>query len=80
MFFFIEGTPLEGVENILKMFLKENYKVLFIINKSSNDEDNGQTTDIKSTLKFLKKNGLGDLAVKENIIPCNIVNSEKAND
>lgn len=79
LFFFIEGTPLEGVENILKMFLKENYKVLFIINKSSNDEDNGQTTDIKSTLKFLKKNGLGDLAVKENIIPCNIVNSEKAN-
>ena len=76
LFFFIEGSPLEGTEKVLEMFSKENYKVLFIINKSTNDEDKGNTTDIKSTLKFLKNNHLNNLAIKENIIPCNIIESK----
>ena len=60
------------------MFSKENYKVLFIINKSTNDEDNGRPTDIRATLKFLKNNGLKNLAIEENIIPCNIIDTNKS--
>ena len=77
LFFFMEGTPLEGTQRVLSMFLDEHYPVLFIINKSINEDDNGETSDIKSTIKFLKNNGLGKLAIRENIIPCNIVNSKR---
>lgn len=77
-FFFLEGTPLEGTEKVFEMFSKENYKVLFIINKSTNDEDNGRPTDIRSTLKFLEENGLKNIAIEENIIPCNIVDTNKS--
>ena len=76
LFFFFEGTPLTGTEKVLKMFMKENYRVLFIINKSFNEDDNGKTVDIKSTLKFLRDNKLDKLAIEENIIPCNTVNSK----
>jgi len=77
LFFFMEGTPLQGTQRVLQMFLNENYPVLFIINKSINEDDNGEPSDIKSTIKFLKNNGLDKLAIKENIIACNIVNSKK---
>lgn len=77
LFFFLEGSSLEGTETVLKMFLKENYKVLFIINKSINTEDNGEPTDIKSTLKFLNNKGLKNLANKKNIINCNIIDSKR---
>ena len=75
LFFFFEGTPLTGTEKVLKMFMEENYTVLFIINKSFNMDDDGKTVDIKSTLKFLRDNKLKKLAIEENIIPCNTVNS-----
>ena len=58
------------------MFSKENYKVLFIINKSMNDEDDGKPVDIISTERFLKKKGLKNLAIRENIINCNLVESK----
>lgn len=76
LFFFFEGTPLTGTEKVLKMFMNNNYTVLFIINKSFNDDDNGKTVDIKSTLKFLKDNKLDKLAIEENLIPCNTVSSK----
>ena len=50
----MEGTPLEGTQRVLSMFLDEHYPVLFIINKSINEDDNGETSDIKSTIKFSK--------------------------
>ena len=71
LFFFQEGAPLEGTEKVLEMLSKENYKVLFIITKSMNDED-----DINSTLKFLKSNGLKNLAIRENIIKCNLIETK----
>ena len=76
LFFFFEGTPLTGTEKVLEMFMSDNYPVLFIINKSFNDDDNGKTVDIKSTLKFLKDNKLDKLAIEENLIPCNTVSSK----
>lgn len=75
LFFFFEGTPLSGTEKVLKMFMEQNYTVLFIINKSFNMDDNGKPVDIKSTLKFLRDNKLKKLAIEQNIIPCNTVNS-----
>ena len=77
LFFFLEGTPLQGTQKVLSSFMKENYKVLFIINKSINEDDNGETSDIKSTLKFLRDNELGRLAIRNNIIPCNLIDSKK---
>lgn len=76
LFFFFEGTPLTGTEKVLKMFMEENYTVLFIINKSFNIDDNGKTVDINATLKFLRDNKLNKLAIKENMIACNTVNSK----
>lgn len=77
LFFFLEGTPLQGTQKVLSSFMEENYKVLFIINKSINEDDNGETSDIKSTLKFLRDNKLDKLAIKDNIIPCNLIDSKK---
>ena len=77
LFFFFEGTPLTGTEKVLEMFMKENYTVLFIVNKSMNTDDNEKSVDIKSTLKFLKDNKLNKLAIEENIIPCNTVNAKR---
>ena len=57
-----------------KNYLNEQYHVLFIINKSINEGYICETLDIKSTIKFLKNNGLYKLVMRENIIPCNIVN------
>jgi hypothetical protein len=80
LFFFLEGTPLEGTQNVLKMFMKENYPVIFIINKSINEDDNGKSSDIKSTIKFLKEKGLNKLAITENIICCNIISLTRCTD
>lgn len=78
LFFFLEGTPLQGTQNILKLFMEEHYKVLFIINKAINDDDEeGETSDIKSTLKFLRDNHLQELAIRDNIIPCNLIDSKR---
>lgn len=58
LFFFMEGTPLEGTQRVLEIFLQEKYPVLFVINKSISEDDNGVTPDIKATIKFLKNKGL----------------------
>ncbi len=80
LFFFLEGTPLEGTQNVLKMFMKENYPVIFIINKSTNEDDNGKSSDINSTIQFLNDKDLKKLAKSENIICCNIINSTRCTD
>ena len=77
LFFFMEGTPLEGTQRVLEIFKQEKYPVLFVINKSISEDDNGVTPDIKATIKFLKNKGLGELAIEENIIPCNIIKTKK---
>ena len=79
LFFFIEGTPLQGTQRVLNLFMEEGYNVLFIINKSFNEDDHGKSSDIKSTIKFLKNNGLDKLAEEKNIITCNLIHSKKAN-
>ena len=39
LFFFNEGTTLQGIENILSLFQEENYTLLFIINRSIDESD-----------------------------------------
>ena len=73
LFFFLEGTSLEGAQTVLKMFINANYNVLFIINKSSDDSDNGEPADIRALQNFLDKNGLKKLNIRDNIICCNII-------
>ena len=73
LFFFLEGTLLEGAQTVLKMFINANYNVLFIINKSSDDSDNGEPADIRALQNFLDKNGLKKLNIRDNIICCNII-------
>ena len=34
LFFFLEGSPLQGTQKVLEMFKNENYPVIFVINKS----------------------------------------------
>lgn len=79
LFFFIEGTPLQGTQRVLNIFMKEGYNVLFIINKSFNEDDHGKSSDIKSTIKFLRDNELDQLAEEKNIITCNLIHAKKAN-
>ena len=84
LFFFNEGTTLQGIENILSLFQEENYTVLFIINRSIDESDidkygNPCSSDIKSTINFLNSKGLGKLAEEDNIICCNLIKSQKVN-
>ena len=79
LFFFLEQTPFQGTQKVLEMFMNENYPVIFIINKSTNEDDNGKSSDIKSTIKFLKEKGLNKLAITENIICWNIITSKSFN-
>ena len=67
----MEGTPLEGTQRVLSMFLNEHYPVLFIINKSINEDDNGETSDIKSTIKFLKNNFYYEKDILNKLKECN---------
>jgi GTP-binding protein EngB required for normal cell division len=73
LFFFNEGTTLDGSQCILEQFKNENYTVLFIINRSQDDSDDGESIDIRGTLQFLKNKNLENLAIRENIICCNII-------
>ena len=73
LFFFLEGTLLGGAQTVLKMFINANYNVLFIINKSSDDSDNGEAADIRALQNFLDKNDLKKLNIRDNIICCNIL-------
>ena len=76
LFFFLEGTSLEGAQKVLEMFQDGNYNVLFIINRSLDDSDKGESADIRALQNFLKKNGLGKLNIRENIICCNIIKTK----
>ena len=76
----MEGESLEGIENILEILNNCNIPVLFIINKSIDDSDNGKTKDIKSTISFLTKANFKNLLDEKNFIPINIVKTKKVND
>ena len=76
LFFFLEGTSLEGSQTVLKMFINANYNVLFIINKSIDDSDNGEPADIRALENFLDKNSLEELKIRDNIICCNIIQTK----
>ena len=73
LFFFMEGDSLEGIEDIFDLLNRCNIPVLIIINKALNDEDNGKTKDIKSTISYLLRNNFNNLTDKENFIGVNLV-------
>ena len=79
LFFFMEGESLEGINEIFKILNNCNIPVLFIINKALNDEDNGKTKDINSTISLLKSNNFNNLINKENFIGVNLVKTRRIN-
>ncbi len=80
LFFFMEGESLEGIDDIFKILNNCKKPVLFIINKSSDDNDNGKSKDIKSTISFLKKNDCNNLIDEKNFKPVNIVKTNRFED
>ena len=72
LFFYNEGNSLENAKDILKILNDNGLNVLFIINRSVDNEEYGKNKEIAATISFLKKNGLTKLINKENFIPCNL--------
>ena len=77
LFFYNEGNNLENTKEILKILNEKALNVLFIINRSVDDEEYGQNKEITATISFLKKNNLINLINQENFIPCNLKSSKK---
>ena len=77
LFFFMEGESLEGIKDIFNLLNICNIPVLFVINKASDDTDNGKTKDINSTISFLTKNNFNNLINKENFIGVNLVKTRR---
>ena len=75
LFFLIEGNSLESALDILKILNDKNYPVVFVINKSIENEENGENKEITSILSFLRGNKLNNLLNKNNLIPCNLKSS-----
>jgi len=73
LFFFMEGESLEGADTIFDLLNNCNIPVLFIINKAFNDDDDGKTKDINSTISFFKRKNYNNLTEKKNYIGVNIV-------
>ena len=80
LFFFMEGDSLEGFNEIFQLLNECQKPILFIINKSLDESDNGKSKDIKSTISFLKANNFMNLIDEVNIIPVNIVKTKKLDD
>ena len=76
LFFYNEGKSLENTKEILKILNEKALNVLFIINRSVDDEEYGQNKEVAATISFLKKNNLINLINKENFIPCNLKSSK----
>ena len=74
-FFFMEQATLGHSEDLLKLLNDSGYPVFFIINKSQDTSFKGKSQDIKSKIKFLKKNNFLKLAKDDNFIQVNIKSS-----
>ena len=79
LFFFMEGESLEGIDEVFNILNNCNIPVLFIINKAFNDDDNGKTKDINSTISHLSRKNFNNLINKENFIGVNIVKTKRIN-
>ena len=80
LFFFMEGEPFEGINDILEILDNCNIPVLFIINKAFDESDNGKTKDIKSSISFMTQANIKNLIDENNFIPINLVKNNKVND
>ena len=73
LFFFCEGNSLENTIDILKILNERKFTVLFIINRSI-DDDNKEAGAVISFLKTLKLDNLINI---NNFISCNLKSSGK---
>ena len=80
LFFFMEGESLEGLDEIFKILNDCKIPVLFIINKSLDESDNGKSKDIGVIIYLLTKNNFKNLINENNIKPINIVKTNKLMD
>ena len=78
LFFFLENNSLETAKEILKILNEKKFTVIFIINRCTDEEENGGIKEITSTLSFLRQNNFTNLAKKENFIPCNLKGSTRS--
>jgi hypothetical protein len=77
LFFFSEGSSLENTIDILKILDKKQFTVLFIINRSIDEEENGNNKEVTATKSFLIANKLDNLVKESKFIPCNLKSSSK---
>ena len=77
LFFFSEGSSLENTIDILKVLNENKFTVIFIINRSIDEEENGNNKEVAATKSFLRVNKLDNLAKESKFIPCNLKSSKK---
>ena len=77
LFFFMENESLEGIDEIFKLLNNCGRPVLFIINKSTDESDNGKSKDIGSTINLLTQKDCKNLIDENNFKSVNIVKTKK---
>ena len=77
LFFFNEGSSLENTIDILKILNENEFTVLFIINRSIDEEENGNNKEVAATKSFLRVNKFDNLVKESKFIPCNLKSSSK---
>ena len=76
-FFSMEGMSLEGLDELFKLLNNCHKPVLFIINKSYDDSDDGNTKDINYIIYFFKQKKFLNLIDKKNYFGVNIIESKR---
>ena len=76
LFFFMEGDPLEGIEEIFELLNNCEMPVFFVINKAMSEDDDGRSKDIASTISFLKQKNFNNLIDEKNYFGINLVSSK----
>ena len=77
LFFFMEGDSLEGIEEILELLNNCEMPVFFVINRGTiEDDDDGRSKDIASTISFLKQKNFNNLIDEKNYFGINLVSSK----
>ena len=77
LFFFMEGEPLEKIDEVCQILNDCQRPVLFIINKSLDTSDNGKSKDIKATINILNQKNFLKLINEDNFICINLVKSRR---
>ena len=76
LFFFMEGTSLQGIKEIFQFLNECNKPVLFVITKAIGEtDDNDKSKDIKATISFLTKINCNNLIDENNYFGVNLVKS-----